>query len=120
MAKNKLYLYLARRDKKGMEIVAAFPFSKKAFPTRIEDLSKMNLAPEVVAKVLPKVTAKRMTHELYAESAGSYQELRESLRLRGYTSLPTHQFTGHTGFTKVNESSLITKESTMVQRSSRS
>jgi len=101
--KNRLYLYLARLDRKGIEVVAGFPYSKKVYPTR-------------VGKVAAALAEKRMTHELYAESASSFEELKESLRSRGYSSLPMQQFTGYTKPTTVDERSLVTRASTMVQR----
>jgi hypothetical protein len=114
--KNRLYLYLARLDRKGVEVVAGFPYGNKVYPTRIRDVSSMGMAPAAAHKVSAALAEKRMTHELYAESAGSFEELKKSLRERGYSSLPMQQFTGYTKPTSVDERSLVTRSTTMVQR----
>jgi hypothetical protein len=114
--KNRLYIYLAGLDKKGIEVVAAFPSTKKIYPTRIRDMSSLGMDPSASRKVSASAYEKRMTHELFAESAQSFEELKESLRRRGYSSLPMQQFTGYTKPTKVDERSLITKSATMLQR----
>jgi hypothetical protein len=114
--KNRLYLYLARLDRKGIEVVAGFPYSKKVYPTRVGDVRSLGMSPSASHKVAAALAEKRMTHELYAESASSFEELKESLRSRGYSSLPMQQFTGYTKPTTVDERSLVTRASTMVQR----
>lgn len=119
MNKNKLYFYLARLDKSGVEILTGFPFQKKVYPTRVRDLASLGVAPEVYMTLSSKASENRMTHELYAESASSYEDLKRSLSDRGYKNLPLHQFSGYTRPTPVNCSSLVTNESTMIRRASR-
>lgn len=119
MKKNKLYIYLARLDKRGIEVITGFPFQKKVYPTRVRDIASLGMSPEVYMSVSSKASEKRMTHELYLESASSYEELKRSLSERGYDNLPIHQFSGYTRPTPINESALVTKNSTMIQRSSR-
>jgi hypothetical protein len=114
--KNRLYIYLARLDRKGIEVVAGFPYGKKVYPTRVRDVASLGMSPTAAHKVSAALAEKRMTHELYAESAGSFEELKKSLRERGYSSLPMQQFTGYTKPTTVDDRSLVTKSSTMVQR----
>jgi len=115
--KNRLYLYLARLDRKGMEVIAGFPYGKKVYPTRVKDISSLNMAPEISSKVAAAASEKRMTHELFAESAESFEALKASLRERGYTRLPLHQFTGYSRPTPVNDKALSTDKSTMLRRS---
>lgn len=119
MEKNKLYIYLARLDRKGMEVIAAIPHQKKVYPTRVKDIRALGLNPETASVVHSKAHAKRMTHEVFCESASSYEGLKDSLRERGYKNLPTHQFTGYSKPSSVNDSALVTKDSTMLRRSSR-
>jgi hypothetical protein len=114
--KNKLYLYLARLDRRGVEILVGFPYGNKVYATRIKDISSLNMNPEVSSKVSAAARDKRMTHELFAESAESFESLKDSLRERGYTRLPLHQFTGYSRPTSVNEKALSTKKSTMLRR----
>lgn len=119
MEKNRLYIYLARLDKKGIEVLAGFPYTRKVYPTRVPDINALGLSPAVSSGLSAKARENRMTHEMYAESAASYDSLKKSLADRGYKNLPIHQFAGHLGPTRVNDSALVTKKSTMLRRSSR-
>lgn len=114
--KNKLYIYLARLDKKGMEVLAGFPYGKKVYATRIKDVSSLGMEPSSAHKISSSAHEKRMTHEIYAETAASFEDLKASLRERGYSNLPMGQFAGYTRPTRVDDRSLVTKDSTMVQR----
>ena len=115
--KNKLYIYLARLDKKGIEVVAGFSHSDKVYATRIRDASLLGMEPSVERKIAAAASEKKMTHELYAETALSFEDLKASLRKRGYSNLPMGQFAGYTKPTKVDKRFLETKSSTMLQRS---
>jgi hypothetical protein len=118
-AKNNLYLYLARLDKKGIKTLCSFAYPNKVYPTRINDLKELNMRPEVSSKISKEADENRMQYELYAESAASFDDLKKSLRGRGYSNLPMQQFTGYTHPTMINKSALITEESTMLRRASR-
>lgn len=119
MAKNKLYLYLARLDRRGIEVVAAFPYPNKVYQTRVKDVPSLCLPPDLASSVSKAASDNRMTHELYAESSESMESLKDALRKRGYSNLPTHQFNGNSRAARVNEAALVTKDSVMVQRSRR-
>lgn len=117
---NTLYIYLARLDKKGMQVVAAFGYGQKVYPTRVKDLNALGLDRGVLSRVVADYNQNKMTHELFAESAESFEKLKRSLSERGYTNLPMHQFTGHTPPSRVNESALVTSRSAMLRRASNS
>lgn len=118
-AKNNLYLYLARLDKKGIKAICSFAYPNKVYPTRINDPKELNMRPEVSTKISKEANENRMQYELYAESASSFDELKKSLRDRGYSNLPMQQFTGYTHPTVINKQALITEDSTMLRRASR-
>ena len=118
MGKNNLYIYLARLDKKGIKVISAFPFAKKAHPTRVSSIVELNLSPELSGRISKEAYDNRMSHELYAESAESFNELKASLEKRGYSSLPMQQFTGYINSASVNAKALVTQSSTMLRRSS--
>lgn len=118
MASSRLYLYLARLDKTGIKVVAALPHESKVYPTRIRDPRPLGLSPDLNRLVSSESHHNRMTHELYAESASSFEDLKRSLRSRGYTNLPIQQFSGYVAPSRVNENALITSESSMIKRSS--
>jgi hypothetical protein len=117
MGKNKLYVYLARLDRHGIEIVAGFPYQRTVYPTRATNIEALGMPPDIASKIKSKAYEKRMTHELYLESASSYESLKKSLRDRGYKNLPLHQFSTLAKPIKIDDSALVTKKSTMIRRS---
>lgn len=118
MSRNSLYIYLARRDKKGIKVVSGFNFEGKAYATRVEDISRLGLGPQVSALVSKEAYENRMEYELFIESAESFDDLRLSLQNRGYSNLPLQQFTGYIGPTSINKNALVTAKSTMMRRNS--
>jgi hypothetical protein len=118
VSKNNLYIYLARLDKKGIKVLSAFQYASKVYPTRVTDLVALGLSGEVLSKVSFEQKENRMTHELYVESAPSFDQLKKSLAARGYSHLPIQQFSGHTAPSSVNKSALVTSESSMLRRAS--
>lgn len=118
MSRNSLYIYLARRDKKGIKVVSGFNFEGKAYAMRVEDISRLGLSPKVSALVSKEAYENRMDYELFIESAESFDDLRTSLQNRGYSNLPLQQFTGYIGPTSINKNALVTAKSTMMRRNS--
>lgn len=116
---NSLYIYLARLDKKGIEVVAAFGHGSKVYPTRVRDPQSLGLDRVLASRVAAEYNQNRMTHELFVESAKSFEELKKSLTSRGYIHLPMHQFTGHVPSSRINEAELVTSKSGMLRRSSK-
>jgi hypothetical protein len=118
MSRNSLYIYLARRDKRGMKVISGFNFKGKAYATRVEDISRLGLSPQVSALVSKEAYENRMEYELFIESAESFDDLKLSLHNRGYSNLPLQQFTGYVGPTNINTNALVTTKSTMIRRNS--
>jgi hypothetical protein len=116
---NNLYIYLARLDKKGIKVLSGFSYSSRVYPTRINDVRQLAMHPDVAVMIEKETRENRMQYELYAESAESFNELKNSLRERGYTNLPMQQFTGHAQPTTINAAALVTENSTMIRRRSR-
>lgn len=118
MSRNSLYIYLARRDKKGIKVVSGFDFDGRVYATRVQDISRLGLSPQVSGQVAREAYENRMEYELFVESAESFDELRASLAGRGYSQLPLQQFTGYIGSTSINTNALVTGKSTMIRRNS--
>jgi hypothetical protein len=116
--KNSLYIYLARRDKKGIKVISGFSFDGKVYATRVEDIVSLGLNPKIADEIAREASQNRMEYELFAESAASFDELKSSLAKRGYSHLPLQQFTGYTNPTGINISSMVTRKSTMIRRGS--
>ncbi len=82
----RMYLYLGRRDKKGVQIVTVLD-GPKVSPTRLADLSVLNLPVQMAESVGQIIHDNRMYWEPWIESANSYMELRQALLKRGYRDL---------------------------------
>lgn len=86
---SKLYLYLGRRDKKGVQVLTVLNGDAMP-PARVADLGILQLPHEVKAELDSLIYGNRMEWEPWLQSANSYQELKESLQKRGYSNLPVH------------------------------
>ena len=84
----KVYLYLLRRDKKGLRILATLPSDKEILPTRIADIRSMNLPKKFESKILSITEKNKMLWEPWVESSTSYKDLKTSLIKRGCGGLP--------------------------------
>ncbi len=81
------YIYLAKRDKKGMKLVTVMPTEKTILPTQFNP-ALLEL-PQVWRAELEKlIHSNRMSYEAWIETTGSYEELRQNLKGRGYSALP--------------------------------
>jgi len=88
MASQKLYLYLTRRDRTGMKLVSMFPAPHSVPPTRLADIKTLNLPSELSSEIEQTINKNRMLFEPWVQSASNYQELKESLKNRGYKNMP--------------------------------
>lgn len=107
MAKNhkNLYLYLARRDKKGIKILSMFDASKRQVipATRIIDIKTLNLSSGLEASLSHTIYENRMLWEVWLESANDYEQLKQMLRQRGYTDIPIHSAPLHLAVNSSNK-----------------
>jgi hypothetical protein len=86
---EKMYLYLGRRDKKGLKLVTVL--SGPVTPmTRLPDVGVLNLPLDMAREITDLIHQDRMMYEPWVETAGSYQELKKRLEERGYSDLPIH------------------------------
>jgi hypothetical protein len=88
MNQGNLYLYLARRDKKGIKIISIFPGNGDYPYTRLTDIKTMNLSSKLTGNISNTIYTNRMLWEPWVEGADDYKTLRESLRKRGYSNIP--------------------------------
>ncbi len=89
MASKKLYLYLARRDKKGLKILNTFLHDEDCPPLRVTDVKTLSLPKNMEAEIASATHEHRMLWEVWIETAADYAALKASLQSRGYTQLPT-------------------------------
>jgi len=80
---SRLYLYLARRDKKEIKVLTTFQ-GHAVPPTRVRDVKHLGLPRELTAKLSQEIHEDRLLWEPWVEAADSFEQLRESLKKRGY------------------------------------
>jgi hypothetical protein len=86
---KKIYLYLARRDKKGVRVLGVFKGNEISL-VRNPDLNSMSLPAVMANEIKREVHDNRMLWELWAESVESYEVLKKNLKNRGYSNMPIH------------------------------
>src|SRR6516225_6992473 len=85
----KIYLYLARRDKKGLKLVSVLEGPLTA-PVRLMDVKLLNLPGNMEQEISRIVHENRMYWEPWLESAESFEALKKAVRSRGYRQVPAH------------------------------
>lgn len=83
---KKLYLYLARRDKRGIMVLATM--TGQPMTSRVDDVSLLQMDNESLQKLTAMVHQNRMEYELWIEAADSFQQLSSQLLSRGFSRLP--------------------------------
>jgi hypothetical protein len=71
-----------------MKLVSVFPALRSIHPTRLADIKTLNLPSELSLEIERTINTNRMLFEPWIQSANNYQELKESLKRRGYKNLP--------------------------------
>ena len=88
---KKTYLYLARRDKKGVKILTVLSNAKDNFTfSRIKDIKSLGLPNEISIKIEEAVYTDRMMWEPFIECTENYGNLKTNLQSRGYSNVPIH------------------------------
>lgn len=83
----KLYLYLARRDKKGIKLLLKL-WGPLIPPTQLTSVKMLRLPLDLERQVEKEIAENRMTYAPWIETAENFQALKLSLRNRGYIGLP--------------------------------
>lgn len=97
---QRFYLYLAKRDKKGIRLVAILQ-SRNVLPVKIPDLAALNLPASVHTEIAQIIQESRLNWELWAETAESFVAWRAALKKRGYSNIPLSERTEYTGSTYI-------------------
>ena len=80
---KKIYLYMTRRDKKGMKVLATFR-GQAIQPTRVSSVQALGLSKDLSSKISLAIHEDRLLWEPWIEAADSFNDLRNSLKKRGY------------------------------------
>lgn len=87
MQGEKLYLYLAKRDKKNVKVIMTLQ-GLKILPSRVEDINKLRLPSDIIPELQTILENHKMEWELWIEPAVNFGDLRNKLEKRGYHNLP--------------------------------
>lgn len=111
-----LWLYLGRRDKKGIKIISKF-YSRDIDPIIVNDLKVFNLPSSWYGKVKSYIDDNLLYWEPWMQTAVTYEDLKANLKNRGYSDLPGNgQPMILVTPTLFVNSNLFAKQSTMVQK----
>ena len=83
----RIYMYLARRDKKGIKVLTVFE-GKQITASRVSSIKNLGIPDDLLNSIEDIIFNNRMYWETWIECAENYQELRTNLKLRGYTNIP--------------------------------
>jgi hypothetical protein len=84
-----LWMYLARRDKKGVKIISKF-YSRDIDPIVIDDLKIFNLPSSWYGKIKSYIDDNLIYWEPWIQTAVNFDELKTNLKKRGYSELPAN------------------------------
>lgn len=112
----RLYLYLTRRDKKGLQIITIL-HGNQIIATRLTNLKNLFLPDEISQSIQELIDNNKMYWEPWIESANDYNELKNKLQKRGYTNLPIHSPPMLRNYTKIHASTIAFKKpNTMIKK----
>jgi len=84
-----LWLYLAKRDAKGIRILANLQ-GREHSAVRLTDLTVLQLPSKWHLEIDQMIQDNRLLWEPWIESAATYEELRQRLKKRGYSGIPVN------------------------------
>lgn len=87
---NKLYIYLARRDKTEVKILAAVK-GNVHMPTRLTDIKALGLPPSLEQEITQTIWDNRMLWEPWIEGVADFNQLKGSLAKRRFTNVPSYE-----------------------------
>lgn len=82
-----IYLYMAKRDKKGIKILTIFK-GKEISRTLVNDINKLNLPDNLSQDITNTIQENKMLWETWIEYADNFNDFRSKLTARGYSNLP--------------------------------
>lgn len=83
-----LWLYLARRDRKGVRIIGKLNSPEEQTPVRVTDLTPLGFSATDKMQLEKLIFDNRFLWEAWVESSVDYFQLRTALKERGYKNVP--------------------------------
>ena len=123
---GKIYLYLGKRDKKGIKILTVFP-GKELSRARVDDIKSLHLPPDIELALQKTIQEYHLSWEMWIEEALDFNDLKNKLQKRGYKNIPLHadqlnplkQFYNTRKTPQPDISALRSKNRTMLERNSK-
>lgn len=91
MKKNfkTLWLYLAKRDKKGIRIIAKF-LSRELEPIKLDNIKRLTMPESWEGKIFTYIEQNKIYWEPWLQTSDDFEELKKSLKKRGYSDIPAN------------------------------
>lgn len=84
-----LWLYLAKRDKKGIQIVANF-LCRELDPIRLDDIKRLTLPISWESKIFEYIEQNKIQWEPWVQTSESFDDIKKNLKIRGYSDIPSN------------------------------
>lgn len=115
-----LYLYLARRDKTGIRIIAKLT-GREQLPVRLDDagLLSLQLPPAWHTEFSQLIYDNRMLWEPWIQSVSDFESFRAGLKKRGYKNIPVSsqpEFTASTVQSTTVNVAYLPNQKTMIRK----
>jgi len=91
MKKNlkTLWLYLAKRDKKGIQIIANF-LCRDLDPIKLDDIKRLALPLSWESKIFEYIQQNKMEWEPWVQTENDFDSLKRNLKTRRYSDIPAN------------------------------
>ncbi|MCK9459699.1 MAG: hypothetical protein M0R80_08675 [Proteobacteria bacterium] len=86
---GKIYLYLGKRDKKGIKVLTVFP-GKELSRAKVDNIKSLHLPPDIELALQKTIQEHRFLWEIWIEEAADFNDLKTKLEKRGYRNIPIH------------------------------
>lgn len=84
-----LWLYLAKRNKKGVQIIAQF-LSRDLNPTKLDNIKRLALPESWEGKIFQYIEDNKMYWEPWLQTGMDFNDLQNNLKNRGYSNIPVN------------------------------
>lgn len=84
-----LWLYLAKRDKKGIQILAKF-LSRELSPTKLDSIRKLTLPLSWESRIFDYIEQNKINWEPWVQTETNFEALKAQLKKRGYSDIPSN------------------------------
>jgi len=84
-----LWLYLSKRDKKGVQIIAKL-LCREINPIPLANIKLLSLPPSWEGKIADIIEQNKIYWEPWVQTASTFDDLKFNLKIRGYSNVPVN------------------------------